>query len=81
VEGDGQVALGLAAIGLEPELARLLEEEINRRFVLRPIGRSLRKKLAHINTARRSARHIFLRLRPLLDSLVFLGHPRIEPLQ
>ena len=45
VEREGQVPLGLAAAGLEPELAGLAEEEVDRLLVVRCDGWSLRKKL------------------------------------
>src|ERR1035437_9528353 len=82
MEGDGQVALGLAAIRLKPELARLLEEELYCRLVLRRDRPVLEEEAAAIQIQRVGrARDVFLRLGPLLDALILFGHPGIEPLE
>ena len=80
-QGLRHTALGLAAIGLEPVLAGLLEEELNRCLVLRRNLHVLEEEAAAVEVERfRRARHIFLGLGPFLYPLIFFRHPGIQPL-
>jgi len=82
MEGESQVALGLAAVGLEPELPGLLEEEVNHRPVWGRDRQVFAKEAAAVEIQRvRGAGDMLFRLRPLLDARIAFRHPGIQPAQ
>src|SRR6266850_4401815 len=83
MESDGNMALGLTAIGLEPIFAGLSEEEIDRFLIWFGDRRVFEEKAAAIKIKRIGrAGDVFLRVGVvLLDILIVLSHPCIETLE
>ncbi len=82
VEGEGEVALGLAAVGLEPVFARLGQEEFEGGLVLRVDRLVVEEEAAAIQIQSvGGAGNVFVGLRPALDALIMLVHPAVQPVQ
>ena len=79
---NGEVALRLAAVHLEPVFAPLVEKELDRFLAGRSHGLFLQEKAAAIEIKRvRGAWHVVLRFRPFLYLAVVFVHPVVQPVQ
>ena len=82
LQGDGQVPLGLAALGFEPELPGLAQEKVERRLVRRRNRQVLQEETPPVKPQRiRGARDVVFGMRRLQNARVFLSHLGIQMLQ